>query len=102
MKLNVPMFDVNCGCGVWPFRPTLSADAASLESLAAMTGGRSLAPEELSGLIRQLTQQTESLQVRQESKRTLWTKAWYTWAFFLVLVALLGVEWYLRKRWRLV
>jgi len=79
-----------------------AADAASLESLAAMTGGRSLAPEELSGLIRQLTQQTESLQVRQESKRTLWTKAWYTWAFFLVLVALLGVEWYLRKRWRLV
>jgi len=79
-----------------------AADAASLESLAAMTGGRSLAPEELSGLIRQLTEQTESLQVRQESKRTLWTRQWYTWAFFLVLVALLAVEWYLRKRWRLV
>lgn len=27
------MFDVNCGCGVWPFRPTLPADADSLEKL---------------------------------------------------------------------
>jgi hypothetical protein len=79
-----------------------AADAASLENLAAMTGGRSLAPEELPGLIEQLAQQTESLQVRQESRRTLWSKRWYVGAFFLLLVGLLGAEWYLRKRWGLV
>ena len=38
MKLNVPMFDVNCGCGVWPFRPTMSADAPSLEKLLRAEG----------------------------------------------------------------
>ena len=79
-----------------------AADAESLESLAAMTGGQSLAPEELSALIQRLSQQTESLQVRQESKLTLWSKGRYFWSFFLLLVTLLGVEWYLRKRWGLV
>jgi hypothetical protein len=79
-----------------------AADVATLESLAAMTGGRALAPEELPSLIQQLARQTESLQIRQESKGTLWTKQWYTWSFFLLLVGLLGCEWYLRKRWGLV
>jgi hypothetical protein len=79
-----------------------AADRESLESLAKMTGGQSLAPEELSALIKQLTRQTESLQIPQQSQITLWTEEWWTWSFFLALVALLGVEWYLRKRWGLV
>ena len=79
-----------------------AADAATLESLAAMTGGQSLAPEELPGLVEQLARQTESLQIQQESRRTLWSKSWYLWSFFLLLVGLLGAEWYLRKRWGLV
>jgi len=32
------MFDVNCGCGVWPFRPTPPADAASLEAMLRAEG----------------------------------------------------------------
>jgi predicted TIM-barrel fold metal-dependent hydrolase len=32
------MFDVNCGCGVWPFRPTPPADAASLEAMLRAVG----------------------------------------------------------------
>jgi len=79
-----------------------AADAATLESLAAMTGGRSIAPEELPGLVEQLARQTESLQIQQESRLTLWSKSEYLWAFFLLLVGLLGTEWYLRKRWGLV
>ena len=75
-----------------------SADAATMGSLAAMTGGKSLAPEELRGLIRTLTENTEQLDVQRETKKTFWD----TWAFFLTVVALLGVEWYLRKRWGLV
>ena len=75
-----------------------SADAATMESLAAMTGGKSLAPEELPELIRTLTENTQHLDVQRETKKTFWD----TWAFFATVVALLGVEWYIRKRWGLV
>ncbi len=76
-----------------------AADAAALESLAAMTGGESLAPEQLPELVRRLAQQTEKLRVQQTPKKdTLWDK----WPTLLLLVGLLGVEWYLRKRWGLV
>jgi hypothetical protein len=69
-----------------------------MESLAAMTGGQSLAPEQLSELIWRLIDETRHLDVQQETKKTFWD----TWMFFLALVCLLGVEWYLRKRWGLV
>jgi hypothetical protein len=67
-------------------------------TLAAMTGGKSLAPEELPNLIRSFTEHTEQLDVQRETKKTFWD----TWPFFLTIVVLLGVEWYLRKRWGLV
>ncbi len=75
-----------------------AADAASLKSLAAMTGGKSLAPEQLSELIEQLALDTEDLEIQRETKTTFWD----SWSFFLLLVGLLGIEWYLRKRWGLV
>jgi hypothetical protein len=75
-----------------------AADATVLESLAAMTGGRSLVPEELPELVRGLAEDTESLEVRRETKSPLWD----TWGFLFLLVGLLGSEWYLRKRWGLV
>jgi len=75
-----------------------AADATMLESLAAMTGGRSLVPEELPDLIERLAEDAESLEVRTETKQPLWD----TWPFFLLLVGLLASEWYLRKRWGLV
>jgi len=75
-----------------------AADAATLESLAAMTGGQSLAPERLPELIQRLADETQHLEVQQETKKTFWD----TWSFFLTLVGLLGLEWYLRKRWGLV
>jgi hypothetical protein len=75
-----------------------SADSATMESLAAMTGGQSLAPEQLSELITRLTQQTSTLEIQQETKKTFWD----TWPFFLMLVTLLSLDWYLRKRWGLV
>jgi hypothetical protein len=75
-----------------------SADAPTMESLAAMTGGQSLAPEQLPDLIQRLTEETKDLDVLQETKKTFWD----TWWFFLTLVALLSCEWYLRKRWGLV
>ena len=75
-----------------------SADAPTMESLAAMTGGQSLAPEQLPELIQRLIVDSRHLDVRQETKKTFWD----TWPFFLAIVGLLGLEWYLRKRWGLV
>ena len=75
-----------------------SADASAMESLSAMTGGRSLAPEQLPELIQRLAHQTKNLEIQQETKKTFWDK----WPFFLALIGLLAVEWYLRKRWGLV
>ena len=75
-----------------------AADPTTLESLAAMTGGQSLAPEQLPELLDRLAHQTEQLDVQQETKKTFWDG----WPFFFALVGLLSVEWYLRKRWGLV
>ncbi len=75
-----------------------AADATLLDSLAAMTGGQSLPPEELSSLVQRLAQQAEDLDVQTETKETLWD----TWTLFLILTGFLGAEWFLRKRWSLV
>jgi uncharacterized membrane protein len=75
-----------------------AADATTLDSLAAMTGGRSLVPEEIPALIERLAKDAESLRVATETKKPLWD----TWGLMLLVVGLLGSEWYLRKRWGLV
>jgi uncharacterized membrane protein len=75
-----------------------SADATLLENLASITGGESLTPEELPAAIRRLAEKTEELEVRTETKQSLWD----SWTAFLLIVFLLGSEWYLRKRWGLV
>lgn len=74
------------------------ADVATMQSLAALTGGESLAPEELSALVRRLAEETDELLVQRETKQSLWDR----WPMFLALVGLLSVEWFLRKRWGLV
>jgi hypothetical protein len=75
-----------------------AADTSAMESLAAITGGESLAPEQLPKLLERLAQEGPSLEIEHIRKLTFWD----TWPFFLVLVGLLGLEWYLRKRWGLV
>jgi hypothetical protein len=75
-----------------------AADSATMESLAAMTGGQSLAPEQLPDLIKRLAEQSAALEIQQETKKTFWD----SWPFFLMIVCLLSLEWYLRKRWGLV
>ncbi len=75
-----------------------AADSATMESLAAMTGGQSLAPEQLPDLIKRLMVQTSALEIQQETKKTFWD----SWPFFLMIVTLLSLDWYLRKKWGLV
>ncbi len=75
-----------------------AADVGVMENLAAQTGGESLAPEQLPELLERLLSESVALEVEQMRKLTFWD----TWPFFLAFVAVLGVEWYLRKRWGLV
>ncbi len=72
-----------------------AAESGTLDNLAVMTGGESLAPEQLGSLLRRLAQNVQTLEVPIEAKETLWDK----WPFFLILVSLLTAEWFLRKRW---
>ena len=75
--------------------PSLMAQLAEMTSSA---GGKALAPEELPTLIKHFADEPPKLQEEIVAKVTYWDK----WPFFLLFVALLGVEWYLRKRWGLV
>jgi uncharacterized membrane protein len=75
-----------------------AADPDTMESLAKASGGKTVAPEQLPELIRELARQTPYLETLQETKKTFWD----TWPFFLALVGLLSIEWFLRKRWGLV
>jgi hypothetical protein len=75
-----------------------AADRSTMENLAAMTGGRAIAPEQLPELLAQIKAGSKNLEVETQVKETLWD----TWPFFLAFVMLLSIEWYLRKRWGLV
>lgn len=75
-----------------------AADPASLASLAAMTGGRSVPPEQLPLLLRELQEKARQADVASETKQSLWDN----WGVLATFVALLVTEWYLRKRWGLV
>lgn len=75
-----------------------AADIGALESLAAMTSGKTVAPEQLPRLLEQIKAGTKDLEVETQSKDTLWDN----WKFFLCFAVLLVLEWFLRKRWGLV
>lgn len=75
-----------------------TAEAGTLDNLAAISGGQSHAPEELPSVLRRFLDDLDSLEVPVETRLSLWD----TWPFFLLVVALLSTEWFLRKRWGLV
>ena len=71
---------------------------AQLAEMTAAAGGKALAPEELPSLLADLAAEPPKLHEEVVARATYWD----TWPFFLAFVALLGGEWYLRKRWGLV
>jgi uncharacterized membrane protein len=78
-----------------------AAEPSLMAQLAEMTkpaGGAALAAEELPDLLKRLADKPPELKEEVIAKVTYWD----TWPFFLVFVGLLGVEWFLRKRWGLV
>jgi hypothetical protein len=74
------------------------ADPTLLASLAQITGGEALAPEQFGAFLEKLRANPPSPIVDIEKKQTPYD----TWPFFLLVAGLLSVEWWLRKRWGLV
>ncbi|HBT75689.1 MAG TPA: hypothetical protein DEB39_01915, partial [Planctomycetaceae bacterium] len=68
-----------------------------LENIAATSGGGTIAPEQLSGLLEELLERSEALVEERETKRSLYD----AWWLLLLFAATLGVEWFLRKKWGL-
>jgi hypothetical protein len=78
-----------------------AAEPSLMAQLAEMTktaGGAALAAEELPDLLKRLAEKPPELKEEVIAKVTYWD----TWPFFLLFVGLLGIEWFLRKRWGLV
>jgi hypothetical protein len=76
-----------------------SADLDAMKGVANASGdGEVIEPERLPKWLAELIKKTDYLDVKQETKQTLWDQ----WPPFFAIVFLLTAEWYLRKRWGLV
>ena len=82
-----------------------AADPQQLANLALITkdaGGRVVAAEELPALLDELLREPEESRVEFQSKWQLTDTPVDAWLFFLTVVALLSIDWYLRKKWLMV
>ncbi|MDR3232292.1 MAG: hypothetical protein LBT46_01260 [Planctomycetaceae bacterium] len=68
-----------------------------LSSMAAVTGGKSIPPEQLGNLIDELIKESNDLVEKRETKQTLFD----SWFVLLAFVLLITAEWFLRKHWGL-
>jgi len=73
-----------------------SADVDFLKELSAITGGLSLRPEEIDGLLDRLINSKSNL------TRVQTTPLWDNWWLLSLFVGLMSVEWFLRKKRGLV
>lgn len=71
---------------------------AGLAETTAESGGEAIAPEELPALFERLAERTEELEVPIVRRVSLYDN----WPFLLLFVGVIGVEWFLRKKWGLV
>jgi hypothetical protein len=79
-------------------------DPSLLRNLAELTAahdGRFVYPEEFPALIESLQAKPKELQVEVQSRWTFGQQSPDAFAALFVVVALLGVEWFLRKKWGL-
>jgi uncharacterized membrane protein len=70
-----------------------AADHALLRQIAQITGGKSLAPEQLDKYLKGLDGEVMTDTVVQKEVRL-----WDNWPFFLIFCTLLTAEWFIRKR----
>lgn len=71
---------------------------AQLAKISEAAGGEAFAPEELPSLIARLAKEEPNLRTEVLQRITYWDK----WPFLLLFAGVIGVEWFLRKRWGLV
>lgn len=84
---------------------TAAADHEQMTRLAELTqefGGKLVPAERLPEVLREIAAGSRQFQVDVQTSWRLGDTALDAWAVFIVLVGLLSVEWYLRKRWGLV
>ncbi|MBA2113221.1 glutamine amidotransferase [Bremerella alba] len=82
-----------------------SARPSQLAALSAITkevGGRTWTPEELPQLLDQIKNRPPETEVEVQTKWTWPESGRDSWINLLLIVGLLGWEWYLRKRWSMV
>lgn len=70
-----------------------AADHALLRQIASITGGKTLAPEQLGKYLKSLDGEVLTDTVVQKEVRL-----WDNWPFLLIFTVLLTLEWFLRKR----
>ena len=78
-----------------------AADPGLLQSLAQITkefGGQARSSEEFVDLLEEIRANPREWEVQRQIRQTYWD----TWPFFLFFVAVMGTEWYLRKKWGMV
>jgi hypothetical protein len=74
----------------------LATDIAYLRKLATATGGQLLAAGDLEDLFQRMAPKSEESEV-QYDLIPIWNRPWV----FYLIAALLGMDWYLRRRWGL-
>ena len=82
-----------------------AANPGLLDMLARMTsaaGGKAIAPEQLASILDDIKANPPQDEIETQSKWQLGDTVADAWTYFLLLVALLSTEWFLRKRWGLV
>lgn len=82
-----------------------SARPSQLAALSAITkdvGGRTWTPEELPQLLDEIKNRPPETEVEVQTKWTWPESGRDSWINLLLIVGLLGWEWYLRKRWSMV
>ncbi|MCA9271080.1 MAG: hypothetical protein KDA41_21510, partial [Planctomycetales bacterium] len=82
-----------------------SANPDALDALAEITkeyGGRRVSPEGMLEILREIKNSPPELQEEVQERFELGRTPATAWLFFVLILALLGGDWYLRKRWGLV
>jgi len=81
-----------------------AANPSKMSRLAEMTqaaGGRMIAPEQLASLVEELKEQPPE-EIERFTRERLGDHLWDAGPMFLLVIGLLGGEWYLRKKWGMV
>lgn len=73
-----------------------------LSRITSRVGGKAVAPEQLAELIQEIKSSPPLGEIEMQSKWQLGDTWQDAWGSFLLLTSILGIEWYLRKKWGLV